>query len=115
EAAAGDDDGLDGLLLRLDQCATALRLKRALSCESGEGLAVDVALQPVGADGRDLGALPRDDAGVPTLRRGDRVIAQLTNRSAVPLHVSLIVISPDGAVDVIALTADASSALAPGD
>ncbi len=77
-------------------------------------LAVDIDLFRVDSAGERIGAIERDAGGVLSMTPGSLIRARVHNRSSEPVFVSLVVISPDGAVFVQPLTPTLDDAIPAG-
>ncbi len=103
----------EDLVADLEHLAVARRVREVVRNESSLVLSAEAVLEVLDARGRVVGPVERDDAGQPVVQPGAALGAGVRNTSAVPVHATLLVISPDGTVAVAARTAE-TEPIAPG-
>ncbi len=102
-AAMGSDQESARLVSALSRLAFADRL-RNLRGHTDSSIAVEISLERLDPKRRPIEKLEPGAEGMIHLRPGDHLGARLFNRSQVPVFASLLVISPDGAIELLELT-----------
>jgi hypothetical protein len=114
-ARAAAPDEIEELALALAVLGRAHAVQQDVQNESGPTpLEFDVRVELRLADGSWSDALPRDDAGLICLKQGEYVRWVLENRSEVALYASLLVLSPDGEINVVHRPENEDDRIPPG-
>lgn len=100
-ADAGSKEQVDALIRDVTRLAAAYRIDQLLRQETTSSLDIDCCLKRVGKDNQLLGVIQPDDDGRMRLARGTQWAFCARNRSDVPVYVNVVVLSPDGQIELL--------------